>query len=204
MGRVIAALAAACVSAAAGAAAGPEEIERIRSRLDAHPVVRAEFVQTRRIAALTKPLVTRGQLLVSRKDGVAWRIEQPYRVTYVLKQDVTIEIAADGTRTLRSAREAPAAARTSRIVRALVGGEPGALGNWFEVEASVSGAQWKIALTPKQSQFSQFLKAVRLGGAEFVEEVAIDEANGDATRIEFRGHRAGALSDEERRVFTAD
>jgi hypothetical protein len=131
-------------------------------------------------------------------------IEQPYRVTYVLKQDTMIEIAADGARTLRSAREAPAAARTSRIVRALVGGEPGALGNWFEAEGSVTGAQWKIALTPKQSQFSQFLKAVRLVGAEFVEEVGIDEANGDATRIEFRNHRAGALSDEERRVFTAD
>jgi len=204
MGRLIAA-AALLASAAAPANAQPAALDQIRARLDAHAVVRAEFVQTRTLAALERPLVARGRLLVSRADGVVWQVEQPYRAAYVLQQDSVTEIAADGMRTRRDARDAPAIARVGRILGALVSANATALDNDFHVDAGVTGERWHIVLQPRQSQVAQRLKVIRVNGGDFVESVRIDEASGDTTQLQFRSQRgAASLSEDERRLFVGD
>jgi hypothetical protein len=200
MVRLIA-LALACLSAPAHAQASPEALAGVRARLEAHPEVRMEFVQTRTIVGLAKPIVTRGRLFLWHKQGVLWQVEQPYRVSYAVGQDVITEIAADGTRTVRTERDAPAAARISRAVRAAVGGDASALNGWFETEARLDGARWQLTLTPRQTQLARQIKTIRLGGGEFLEDVRIDAVNGDETRIEFRNHQAGAPTEQERRAF---
>lgn len=198
MGRLIAA----AWLAAAPAFAQPAALDQIRARLDAHAVVRAEFVQTRTLSALERPLVARGQLLVSRADGVVWQVEKPFRTAYVMQQESVTEIAADGTRTRREARDAPAIARVGRILGALVSANAAALENQFHIEATVTGDLWQILLQPRQAQVAQRLKAVRVGGGTFVDAVHIDEANGDTTLLQFRNQRSAAtLSEDERRLF---
>jgi outer membrane lipoprotein-sorting protein len=201
MGRLIAA-AVLLALPAAPATAQSSALDQIRARLDAHAVVRAEFVQTRTMAALQRPQVSRGQLLVSRSEGAVWRMVEPYTVTYVLRQDSVVEIAADGTRTRRDAREAPAVARIGRIMSALVMADAAALGNDFQIEAGVTGERWHIALSPRQASIAQRLKSVRVSGREFVDSVEVEETGGDATQLQFRNHRGGAnLSEDERRLF---
>ena len=55
-------------------------LAQISTRLEGHAVVRAEFVQSKKMTALKRPLVTRGRLLISRQSGLVWQIDQPYRV----------------------------------------------------------------------------------------------------------------------------
>jgi hypothetical protein len=133
---------------------------------------------------------------------VVWQVEQPYRAAYVLQQDSVTEIAADGTRTRRDARDAPAMARIGRVLGALVSANAAALGNEFHAEATVTGERWQIMLEPRQAQVAQRLKAVRVNGGAFVESVHIDEASGDTTQLQFRNQRGAAtLSEDERRLF---
>lgn len=204
MARLSAAVTAVVAFIPAAAALGADTLGEIRIRLNAHPVVRAEFTQTRRIAALEKPLVTQGRFLVSRGEGVAWQIEHPYRSSYVLKQDSILEVAADGTRTVRGERDAGAAARINQLVRAATAGDDEAFTNWFQVQASLEGTRWRIALIPKQQQIAQYVRRVDVAGSEFVEEVEIESSNGDQTRLAFRNHRQGPLSADERRLFQID
>ena len=204
MARLITTVAAFLAIVPAAPALAAEALDEIRIRLNAHPVVRAEFTQTRRIAALAKPLVTQGRLLVSRGEGVVWQIDQPYRSTYVLKQESMLEIAADGTRTVHSERDASAAARINQLVRALTAGDNVTLSNWFQTQTSLEGARWRIVLVPKQQQMAQYIKRVHLRGSEFVEEVEIESNNGDQTSLAFHKHRQGPLSADERRLFQMD
>jgi len=201
MVRLIA-LALACLSVMAHAQTSPDPVAGVRKRLEAHPEVRMEFVQTRTIAGLAKPIVTRGRLFFWHKQGVLWQVEQPYRVTYAVGQDTITEIAADCTRTVRAERDVPAAARISRAVRAAVSGDPSTLNNWFETDARLDGARWQLVLTPRQTQLARQIKAIRLSGGEFLEDVRIDAVNGDETRIEFRNHQSGAATEQERRAFS--
>ena len=198
MGRLIAFLALVAAGPHA-AAADAEVLARIRALLDAHPHVRADFEQTKRIADLERPLVARGRMLVWGRTGVLWQIEQPVKTAIALREDTTIEVGPDGRRRTRRAKDDAAAARLGRILRALLHGDIATLEQWFDIGARMGAQGWTISLTPRKGPMAAFLKAMQVSGDKFVEAVAIDEANGDSTEIRFRNHRdAAPLSEQER------
>lgn len=180
------------------------ELETIRSKLELHPRIRADFVQTRRMAELQRPLVARGKLLVWGSAGVIWEIEQPVRASYVLRDATTIEVA-DGRETVRSAQDDAGSARVGRILRALVHGDMQSLEQWFEIGARAGAGRWTITLTPRAGPLASFLKSMQVSGADYVEGVLVEETGGDATQIHFRNQRDGvSLTQEERRLLGAD
>jgi hypothetical protein len=185
--------------------ASADALGDIRARLDAHAVVRAEFVQTRTMTDLARPLVTRGRMMAWGAGGVIWQIEKPVRGTYVLRDDSTLEIAADGTRTVRGARDDRGAARIGRVLRAVLKGDAKTLGEWFDVDPRIAGERWTLALTPRQGPLAFYVKSVQVSGADFVHSVRIVEENGDTTLMQFHNSRGDAApSDEERRLLAGE
>jgi hypothetical protein len=181
-----------------------DELTSIRQRLELHPRIRADFVQTRRMAELQRPLVARGKLLVWGSTGVIWEIEQPVRAAYVLRDATTIEVA-DGRETVHSAQDDAGSVRIGRILRALVHGDTTSLEQWFEIGARAGAGRWTITLVPRQGPLASFLKSMQVSGADYVEGVLVEETGGDATQIHFRNQREGvSLTEEERRLLGAD
>ncbi len=178
----------------------------IRGRLERHDPLRAEFVQTKQMAALKRPLVINGHVLVSRTDGLLWVIDRPYRVTYVVRPQGIVEIGADGRRNVRTARDVPGLAQVGRVFQALLAADAAALGEYFDTSArGESGGHWQLDLTPRQPQVAQFIRALRIEGGDYVDSVRLEEGGGDSTRIEFRNSRSGgALTAEERRLMAVD
>lgn len=179
-------------------AAEPDLLARIGSQFEQYPVVRAEFVQSKQMAAMKRPLLTTGRLVYSRVHGVLWQIEKPFRLSYVLGADKITEIGADGLRRERGLREVPGLAQVGRILRAMLGANTTALREYFDASVQGDLNQWEITLKPRQPQLSQFLTGLRLSGSRFVEGISISEAGGDSTQIRF-SHSQGsnALSEAE-------
>lgn len=197
-------LAATCwlVSAAAQAITADDIATHLGARLENSPVLRAEFVQTKELAAFKKPVLTRGQLVFARQDGVLWQIEQPLKLTYVLGETRITEIGDDGQVVSRAVNDVPAMAQVGRILRALLGAQLGPLREWFEASAEGNDKQWTLILTPKSPQVGQFIRRITLGGSQFVDTIAIEEKSGDTARIRFRQISEGkTLSKEERSLF---
>jgi hypothetical protein len=191
--------------AGAAQAADDAAFASIRERLEKHAVVRADFVQMRTMADLQRPLLSRGRLVAWNAGGVIWQIEQPFKATYVLRDESTIEIAADGTRTVRRASDDRGAARLGRVLRAVLKGDARSIEELFEAQARAEGERWSLTLTPRKGPVAYFVKTVQLHGGEFVEGVRIVEENGDATHMQFRNSRADAApSDEERRLLAGE
>jgi len=185
--------------------ANADALGEIRARLEAHAVVRAEFVQTRTMADLQRPLVSRGRLVVWGASGVIWHLEKPVRATYVLRDESTIEIAADGTRTVRSARDDRGAARVGRVLRAVLKGDAKALDAWFDAVAQIADKSWTLTLAPRQGPLAFYVKSVQLSGGDFLDSVRIVEENGDATQMQFHNSRGGSEpSEEERRLLSGE
>lgn len=173
-------------------------LSQIGAQIEQFEVIRAEFVQTKQMAALKRPLVTTGRLTFSRRHGVLWQIEKPYRMSYVLGESRIVEIGGDGTRRVREARDMPGMAQVGRVFRAMLGANSDALREYFDVAAQGTPNQWTIELTPRQSQLAQFLSGMGLSGGRFVEEIRISEAGGDTTQIRLsNSHGAAALNDGE-------
>lgn len=185
-----------------GKAAEPDTLTRISTQIEQHAVVRAEFTQSKQMAALKRPLITSGHVVFSRRHGVLWQIEQPYRMSYILGEDRIVEIAADGARRERSLRDVPGLTQIGRIFRALLGANTPALRDAFEIGVLGDPAHWEIKLQPREAQLAQFLNGLFLTGGRFVESIRIDEAGGNTTLIRFRNTRGDeAPNDAELALF---
>lgn len=202
MRRLIAALFLA-VATAAGAAPSADDLAlRLNQRLAQHPVLRAEFVQEKQMAAFKKPLVTRGRLVFVRGQGVLWTIEAPLKLTYVLTDDRISEIGEDGSVLARTAQDVPGLAQVGRIFRALLEAQTDALKDIFTVAPEGSVDSWRLTLTPKPGPVGQYMRQVQLIGGRHLDKIRIEESNGDATSISFRNtSEADAASAEERARF---
>lgn len=180
----------------------PDTLARIGTQIEQHAVVRAEFTQSKQMAALKRPLVTTGRLVFSRRHGVLWQIEQPYRMSYVLGEERIVEIASDGTRRERGLRDVPGLAQVGRVFRAMLGANTAALREVFEVRVQGDLVKWEIELKPRQAQLAQFLSGLQLSGGRFVEGIRIGETGGDMTHIRFRNSQAAsAPSEAELQLF---
>jgi hypothetical protein len=198
-------LAAALLFAGSAHGATDEAFAGIQARLEKHAVVRAEFVQMRTMKDLQRPQLSRGQLVSWTAGGVIWQVEQPFKTTYILREERTIEIAADGRRTERSAIDDRGAARIGRVLRAVLKGDAKALDDLFETRARVEGERWSLVLVPRNGPMAYFVKSIDLYGGEFIEGVRITEENGDATHMQFRNPRAAdAPSEHERQLLTGE
>lgn len=186
-------------------AAEPSTLQQLGSRIEQHAVLRADFTQTKHVAALKRPLVTHGKLLYSKAHGVVWQIYKPYAISYILSNDSVIEITADGRRKERSVNDMPGFAQINRIFRAMLAADTSVLNTYFDtkLENEISmDAPWRALLTPKQTQITRFVKAIRVEGAQFVQSIHIEEANQDSTNIVFSNTVAAtALSDADMKLF---
>lgn len=165
--------------------AAPEDplLARITAGLSRPAVLRANFTQTKTVTALTRPLVTSGRLVYAHEHGILWKIERPYRLTYVLDDKGVAELDANGARRVQNSQGA-GLQHVSRIFRALIEADLQALGQYFEPTAREQGRRWEIELAPRSVLRSVFKNVVVRGG-RFVDEVSFAETNGDTMIIRF-------------------
>jgi hypothetical protein len=200
MARLIAFLA--LLLATLAHASDDEAMARIRALLEAQPRIRAEFEQTKHMADLQRPIVAHGRMLVWGQTGVVWEIDQPVKNVIVLRENTTVRIDARGRRQTSRAEHDPAAARMGRVLNALLQGDTATLGQWFQIAAQIGAQGWSITLTPRKGPMAAFLNSMQVMGDKFVQAVALDESNGDSTRIRFLNHRdAAPLSEQERELL---
>jgi outer membrane lipoprotein-sorting protein len=184
-------------------AADDASLAAITAQIEQHATIRADFVQTKQMLALKRPLISSGKLLYSRDHGVLWQIQQPYRISYVLGEDKIIEIGADGVRKQRNLQDLPGMAQVGRIFRAILGGNTASLRSYFSVSGQGNREKWSIQLSPNQAQIKQFLSGLQLEGGEFLDRMRINETSGDSTLIVFSHTESIAEPDSaELRLFS--
>lgn len=175
--------------------------DALTAHLKATPLLHAEFQQTRRLKALSRPLKSSGRLVVSREMGVLWRMDKPMALTIVLGPKGIAEVDAQGRRRMQGAKENAMATRMAGIMKSLLEGRWSGLEELFAVKGQGGPEAWTILLEPRP-QTAAFIKSVRIRGGAFVETIQVEEPAGDTTDIRFQAFQPGApLTEEERRLL---
>ena len=193
--RALRRAAAALVLCAAGAvqaqAPAAPDVALVRQRLQLAPVLRGEFEQTKTIAGFRNALVSHGEFMVARGQGVWWHTQQPFESTLVVTRTRLFTRAPDGTaNNVMDAQTEPGLRQVNELVFSLLSADLDALGDRFAITAQAVGAGgWTLTLVPRDANVAKFLKSATLAGDRFVQTVRIDEARGDSTRIRF-AHQA--------------
>jgi hypothetical protein len=170
-------------------------LAQLADRLEQSGIIHADFIQTKTLQALKRPLRTSGQIVFVRGEGVLWRIDKPYQASYALTPDTVTEVGPDGTRKVRPAREVPGLAQVGRVFEAIFQGNINSLEEHFDVTVSGNADHWRVELAPKPA-LKRFLTGINAQGGRFLDLIEVNEAQGDRTRIEFANPRMDALLSE--------
>jgi outer membrane lipoprotein-sorting protein len=193
--------AAASVSAPAPAA---DFVKLVHERLKVAPVLEGEFEQTKTLKGFRNPLVSKGEFLVARGQGVWWHTLQPFESTLVVTPTKLFTRNADGSASnLMDAQAEPGLQQVNALIFSLLAADVDVLADRFTVVSQPVGAVgWTLVLTPRDANIAKFLVRATLAGERDVQSVRIDEARGDVTQIRFsRQVPSAALSAEDAARF---
>jgi hypothetical protein len=185
--RLFAFLLAVATGAASAASASPPAAAAVRQRLQLAPVVRGQFEQAKTIKGFRNALVSHGEFLVARGQGVWWHTQQPFESTLVVTRTKVFTRAADGTSGyVADAQSEPGLRQVNELVFSLLSADLDALADRFAIDAQAVGATgWTLTLTPRDADVARFLARATIAGDRFVQTVRIDEPRGDSTQIRF-------------------
>ena len=180
----------AAVSACAApilAAPAADVARLLHERLKVAPVLKGEFEQAKTLKGFRNPLVSRGEFLVARGQGVWWHTRQPFESTLVVTRTRLFTRNADGSATdLVDAQAEQGVRQVNELVFSLLAADLDVLADKFTIVAQpVGAAGWTMTLTPRDANLAKFLVHATLAGERDVQTVRIEEARGDATQIRF-------------------
>ncbi len=198
----LAALALAMLVAAPASAA--DGVALIRQRLQVSPVLKGEFEQVKTLKGFRNPLVSHGEFLLARGQGVWWHTRQPFDSTLVVTRTRLFTRNADGSASdLVDAQAEPGVKQVNELVFSLLAADLDVLADRFDVAAQAQGAAgWTLVLTPRDANIAKFVVRATLTGEHDVQTVRLEEARGDTTLIRFsRQVPAAALAADESARF---
>jgi len=197
--RIVAAAALALVAAAslaapAASASAGDAVRLLHDRLKLSPVLRGDFEQAKTLKGFRNALVTKGEFLVARGQGVWWHTREPFESTLVVTRTRLFTRNPDGSANdVADAQSQPGLQQVNELVFSLLAADLDTLADKFAIAAQPVGASgWSLVLTPRDAAIAKFLVRATLAGDRDVQSVRIEEARGDTTQIRFSHQQPSA------------
>jgi len=161
-----------------------DQIQSFSRRFASHEFQRFSFEQTKKIAALTKPLRSEGEFAFVKGKGVLWETHHPSETLLILTPN-GISRGTLGGKPVRIEAGGGGIESISRVFLSLFDGNMSSLSGAFYVDLEENPSGWQIVLRPRSSQVAKYLKNIVLHGKDIIESLEINEMNGDSTQVVF-------------------
>lgn len=198
----------------------------LSQKLNLGETVRGNFVQSRQLKVLKKPLISQGQFIFDKEQGLIWQQIKPFESLLILKDKQLIQRDSQGRVQVSKADASASAAAMGdllpSLVRAMLGGDISGLSENFELhflstdklnteklspenlspENLSPGSQWQLGLTPKDPLMKKAIANMVLEGGDTLQSLVLlsaapSVAQQDMTRIDFSALSQGTLSEAE-------
>jgi len=157
-----------------------------------------DFVQTKTIKALSRPLVSKGQIWVGPNEELVWQLVMPIKSTMVLHQEGVRQYNKHDE--LQSEQNHAVIAELSKVFLALLAGDMQQLQSMFSfqflcggkdesqkansVSDAIENSAWELILKPKVKNISELMTEIVVSGADRVDIIRFTETRGDSTQIQ--------------------
>lgn len=160
-------------------AAQPWSLPELMTALAAQKTGEAQFVETKYLALLDRPLEARGLLFFQAPDQLEKRTLAPKRESLLLIGDLlTIERGA--RRQVLPLQNFPEVAVFIEGLRATLMGDAASLQQRFQIEFSGTRQQWRLLLRPHDGRALRLVQHIAITGSEAtLQSVEIQQADGD-------------------------
>jgi hypothetical protein len=157
----------------------------VRARLGQPAVLRGEFEQSKHVAGFKKALLSKGDFLVARDRGVLWRTREPFAGVLKLTPNEIVATQGGALAFRLTASTEPSVRVINGLMFSLLNGDVAALAEQFTIAGVAEAKSWSLTLVPRQPAFAKILTRIELSGDVYVRRIAMEEANGDRTVIQF-------------------
>lgn len=198
-----AALAALWFGMAIAPAQAAAPVAKIEAMLAKPQQLCGRFDQSKQLAGMKKPLASNGRFCVVAGKGVLWRTLQPFPNTLRLTRDEIVHFQGERVAMRLDAKTEPVVKMINSVLFSLLAGDLAQLDTLFEVDGSIEGGSWQVALKARQPALAKAIGSIRLDGGAFVKNISISEASGDRTSIVFSAIETGpaAITAQEAALF---
>lgn len=140
-----------------------------------------DFVQTKNIKNLSRPLISKGQIWKSPDGQLVWQTQTPIKSTIVMN-NIGIQFYNKHDQRLENNNQL-LAENISDLFLIILSGETDQINNTFVQKTSCDNKQWRLDLVPKNPELSKLISQISIQGSEFIETISYREQRGDATEI---------------------
>lgn len=160
-------------------------LQSVKEQVREHATLN-QFQQTKRIAILSKPLVSTGYLLVADEHGVIWQTTKPLKSTILIKDNSLKQFNKQDQLVSSPVNSQQ---KTSQLITstflAILAGNFEQLERNFSADLICSGKQWQIHLQAKHDDMQRLLTNITIIGDANIQKLLFTEANGDTTELVF-------------------
>lgn len=187
-----------CLTGFAFAESLPSRIEKM---VGSAQTVRGTFIQTKVMVGISKRLVSEGNFIVDKTQGVLWVTEKPiYQKLRVSSSGIKVDNKNGNLMTL-DARNEPSVRYINELVMSVFSGDMNSLERLFKYSGDASSKGWFIELIPKSPTSVPF-KKITMTGSSAISRITFISKEGDSTEISFSDIRpAISLTKDEALQF---
>jgi len=179
-------------------------LDDLQQRFTEQPLIRAHFEQSRTIKSLPQPLLSRGNMLIARDQGLLWDQTAPFVMQLLLDDKRMVQmINGQPPQTIR-AEDNPQMFQFNHLLRALFQADRKVLEENFRIEfTSQKEGRWALRLTPITTPLDKIFASIDLAGKTYLETIQLNDKQGDRTNITLSQHQLtpAQLTDDERQRF---
>lgn len=140
-----------------------------------------DFAQTRRLAGVGRPFVSRGRFVLLAGRGLVWRALEPVPASIVLTPRGVFSLDPSG----RSRRLGPGG-QALKLMGQILAGRFDALGGAFRVVREGDAERWRLKLSPKPGPLARALRSAEVeGSGPLARSADLVSASGDETEVRF-------------------
>lgn len=159
------------------------------------------FEQVKQLKGIRRPLKSTGRFVVSKGVGVLWISEKPLSSELRITEQ-GLSVFSKGVRQKGLDGTGAPQHLIGEVALSVFSSDIKAMQAHFDVNGSVEGKNWKGQLKPKDAGMARAIRSIDLKGSAFAEELSLQEANGDLSRITFSSVKADRpLTTDEKKLF---
>jgi len=164
--------------------AGGFTIEQLMRSLAAHPGGLVRFVETRHVAVLDAPIVSKGEMTYTPPDRLEKRTLTPRPERLLLERD-TLTLERDQRRMSLRLGNRPEVLAFVDSIRGMLGGHHEALERNYLMQLQGTPQRWVLTLYPKDHEIAALVQRITVSGqGDQVRSIEYLQADGDRSVLE--------------------
>ena len=158
-------------------------LESIAAKLNEQAKL-SQFVQTKKVTILKKPLISKGYLLITDNNQVVWQTQEPIKSTLIIGQQSLKQFNKNDQSVMSPANNNQKMSQLiSSTFMAILAGNFEKLDNHFSVALECAETGWSIELEASSNDMKPIITNITISGQNHIELLSFTEASGDSTQL---------------------